>query len=223
VTKKYDLIVIGAGNAGLSVAATASKNGLKTLVIERNILPGGCATSFTRGRFEYESSLHELANVGTEENPGSVRQLFESWGADVNWINEENAFRVIADGEDGYDVTMPAGVEAFCDEMERQVPGSRDSVKALFKCAEKVEAALAYMSQGKPDPVVLMKEHTDFMRMASYSVDECLDALSMPKKAQNIIKTYWPYLGASTDNLDLAHYLLMMARSILQEALLCRL
>lgn len=214
MNKNYDIIVIGAGNAGLTAAATASKNGLRPLVVERNILPGGCATSFVRGRFEFESSLHELANVGTEENPGSVRQLFESYGAEVNWVNETNAFRVIADGEDGYDATMPAGIDAFCDEMERLVPQSRESVAALFKYAEKVEAALAYMSGGKVDPAVLMAEHSDFMRMASHSVDECLDALAMPKKAQNIIKTYWSYLGAATDKIDMAHYLLMMSRYI---------
>ena len=113
----YDVIVIGAGNAGLATAATTAQKGLKTLVIERNILPGGCATSFTRGRFEFESSLHELANVGTEQNPGSVRQFFESLGADVTCVNEENAFRVIAGGEDGYDATMPAGIAEFCDEI----------------------------------------------------------------------------------------------------------
>lgn len=212
--RKYDVIVVGAGNAGLAFAATATKNGLKTLVIERNILPGGCATSFVRGRFEFESSLHELANVGTEENPGSVRQLFKSYGADVNWVNEENAFRVIADGEDGYDVTMPAGVEAFADKMEQIVEGSRESVLALFDLAEKVNSAIGYMSQGKPDPMVMMKDHADFMRMASHSVDECLEALGMPEKAQNIVKTYWPYLGAATNKLDLAHYLMMVARYI---------
>lgn len=212
--QKYNVIVIGAGNAGLAFASTATKNGLKTLVIERNILPGGCATSFVRGRFEYESALHELANVGTEENPGAVRQLFKSYGADVNWVNEENAFRVIADGEDGYDVTMPAGVEAFADKMEQIVEGSRESVIALFDLAKKADAAVAYMSQGKPDPMVMMRDHVDFMRMASHSVDECLEALGMPKKAQNIVKTYWTYLGASTDKIDLAHYLMMVSRYI---------
>jgi len=212
--RKFDVIVIGAGNAGLAFASTATKNGLKTLVLERNILPGGCATSFVRGRFEYESSLHELANVGTKENPGTVRQLFESYGADVNWVNESNAFRVIADGEDGYDATMPAGIEAFADKMEQIVEDSRESVIALFDLAKKADAAIAYMSQGKPDPVVMMREHADFMRMASHSVDECLDALGMPEKAQNIVKTYWSYLGAATDKIDLAHYLIMMSRYI---------
>lgn len=67
---RYDVIVVGAGNAGLSAAAATSKGGLKTLLLERNILPGGCATSFCRGRFEFEASLHELANVGNKEQNG---------------------------------------------------------------------------------------------------------------------------------------------------------
>lgn len=214
VINNYDMIVIGAGNAGLVAAATACRAGLKVLLFERNSVPGGCATSFVRGRFEFEPSLHELANVGTAENPGSVRKLFESLGAEVKWYNEENAFRVIAQGEDGYDVTMPAGTEAFCDELERVVPGSRKSAVALFELAKKAEAAIGYMSMGKPDPAVMIQEHADFMRMSAYSVDECLNALDMPKKAQNIVKTYWPYLGAATDNLDMTHYLIMMSRYI---------
>ena len=212
--KKYDVIVIGAGNAGLTAAATAAKNGLKTLICERNIVPSGCATSFLRGRFEFEPSLHELSSVGTKENPGTVRKMFENFGADVNWINEKNAFRTIASGAEGYDATMPTGTEAFCNAMERIVPGSRASVEAFFECAQKSNAAVAYMSQGKPDPSVLMQEHSDFMRMASHSVDECLDGLGMPKKAQNIIKTYWCYLGAPTNKMDFAHYVMMVTRYI---------
>ncbi len=57
----YDVIVIGAGNGGLAAAATTAKMGLKTLLLERHNIPGGSATSFVRGRFEFEPSLHEMA------------------------------------------------------------------------------------------------------------------------------------------------------------------
>lgn len=40
--KKYDLIVIGAGPGGYEAAAYAAKNGLKTLLIERQHLGGAC-------------------------------------------------------------------------------------------------------------------------------------------------------------------------------------
>ena len=66
---KYDVIVVGAGNGGLAAAANTAKAGLKTLLLEKHNLPGGCATSFRRGRFEFEPSLHELCSVGTAENP----------------------------------------------------------------------------------------------------------------------------------------------------------
>ena len=43
---KYDAVVVGAGNAGLSAAIRMQLGGAKTLLIEQHNLPGGCATSF---------------------------------------------------------------------------------------------------------------------------------------------------------------------------------
>ncbi len=211
---RYDVIVVGAGNAGLSAAATTSMNGLKTLLLERNLVPGGSATSFCRGRFEFEASLHEMCNVGTKEQNGTFRELMALYGADVDWCIEKTAFRVIAETKQGYDITAPSGIEDFCQAIENEVPGSYDSVAAVFTLARKVDEALAYMSQGRLDPAVLAKEHTDFLRMASHSTDECLNALGMPKKAQDILKTYWPYLGAATDELDFAFYITVLNRYI---------
>lgn len=74
---KYDIAVVGAGNAGLVAAIECRKAGKKTLLIEQNNLPGGCATSFVRGRFEIEPSLHELCDYGPEDNPGGVRRLLD--------------------------------------------------------------------------------------------------------------------------------------------------
>ncbi len=211
---KYDVIIIGAGNAGLAAAVTLAKGGLKPLVIERNSVPGGCATSIRRGRFEFETSLHELANVGTAEAAGSIRKFFDGIGAEVEWCVEDTLFRVIADGEDGYDVTLPAGVDAFCDALERIAPGSRCGAEEFFRCIDKVNRAVAYLNGGRVDMQVLRSEHADFMRFASHSVDEVLGAIDMPEKARNILKTYWCYLGTPTRELDFAHYGMMMERYI---------
>ena len=62
----YDVVVIGAGNGGLSATAYLAQKGLKVLLLEQHNLPGGVATSFVRGRFEFETSLHELASFGPE-------------------------------------------------------------------------------------------------------------------------------------------------------------
>ncbi|MDD6276059.1 MAG: FAD-dependent oxidoreductase [Clostridia bacterium] len=70
--KTYDVIVIGAGNAGLTATLELLTKGKKVLLIEQHNIPGGCATSFCRGRFEIEPSLHELCGVGSAENPAAV-------------------------------------------------------------------------------------------------------------------------------------------------------
>ncbi len=160
MNRQYDVIVVGAGNGGLAAGGITSKNGLSTLVLERHNIPGGSATSFRRGRFEFETSLHELAEVGPNPFEGTVRQLFDELGAkDVEWHFEENAFRVVLPGEDGFDATLPTGEEAFADEMERQVPGSRESVKAVFELGRHAIEALEYLSKGMPDPAVLQSEY----------------------------------------------------------------
>ena len=74
--EKYDLVVIGAGNSGLMTACRASKLGLKVLVVERHCYPGGAATSFVRGRFEFEASLHEIPDMGEGEDRGELGKLF---------------------------------------------------------------------------------------------------------------------------------------------------
>ena len=50
--KKYDYIVVGAGLAGLSASLELALNEKKVLLIEQHNIPGGCSSSFCRGRFE---------------------------------------------------------------------------------------------------------------------------------------------------------------------------
>ena len=76
----YDVVVIGAGNGGLTSALTLAKNGLKVLLLEKHNIPGGCATSFIRGRFEFEVALHQLSGMGTDDRPGPLRELLRELG-----------------------------------------------------------------------------------------------------------------------------------------------
>lgn len=209
---QYDLIVVGAGNGGLVAAGVAAKNGLKTLVLEKHNLPGGCATSFIRGRFEFEPSLHELSGVGQPENRQYVYDILQEIGAEVDWRFEKNMFRTIVTGQDGYDVTVRGGIEGFCDSIEEAVPGCRKKIKALFKIAAKNEKAIDYVTKtkGNPNKLKMVLCYGDFLRCASHSVDEVEIALGIPEKARNIINTYWAYLGVPTDELNCMHYLNML-------------
>ena len=61
IKAEYDAVVVGAGNGGLTAAATLAGKGLKTLLLEQHNLPGGFATSFVRGGLSLLSLREILA------------------------------------------------------------------------------------------------------------------------------------------------------------------
>ena len=65
--KKYDLIVLGAGSGGLSVAAGACNLGLKVLMIEKNKLGGDCLWN---GCIPSKTLIHEAEKlmIAKQEN-----------------------------------------------------------------------------------------------------------------------------------------------------------
>lgn len=139
IVDNYDVVVIGAGNGGLSAAAYMAKHGKHVLVLEKHNAPGGCATSFVRGRFEFEATLHEMCQMGEGKNAGAVRKLLDGYGLEVDWVAVDEAFAsIVQDRENGFNVKMPVGVQAFINEMERQVPGSRDGMETVMELARMI-------------------------------------------------------------------------------------
>lgn len=99
---------------------------------------------------------------------------------------------------------MPFGVENFINAMEKYVPGSRPSMEKFFQLCKDIHSAQAYTNSvnGNTDSKVMLAEHDNFVRVGSYCVNEVLQTLKMPQKAQDILNAYWCYLGADGDNLS---------------------
>ncbi|MBQ3894889.1 MAG: NAD(P)/FAD-dependent oxidoreductase [Clostridia bacterium] len=203
----YDVIVIGAGNGGLAAASKLSAAGLKTVVLEKHNLPGGVATSFVRGRFEFEASLHELCDVGTEEEPRLVRNLFAGLGSDAAFVNEKNLFRTVVTGPDGYDVTLESG-EDFEKSLVKACPGCEKSIAKLKKVLANTSEALEYndAKNGNPNKLVMLMRYGKFLISAAHSLDDVLRSLGFDRRTRNVLETYWSYLGVPADELNSMHY-----------------
>lgn len=215
---KYDAVVVGAGNAGMSAAIQLALAGKKTLLIEQHNLPGGCASSFCRGRFEIEPSLHELCDVGPTSNPGDVRNIFDSYGVDIEWNEVGDCFRVISKYSDGspMDVTMPSGIDNFIAKLEEYVPGSKESVTKLFELFQEVLDGIAYItaSSGHADSNVLKAKYPNMLKTGAYPTNKVFKALKIPAKARDILSVYWSYLGVDMDHLAFIHYAAMVHKYV---------
>ena len=139
--KAYDVVVIGAGNGGLTAAIRVLQAGFSCLVVEKHNLPGGFATSFKRGRFEFEASLHELNDFGSAEEPGDIRILFRELDVEdkIDWIRIPEAYHLITTDKK-YDCVMPFGAQASKRARTTESePGSHPAERTdTFPCASAI-------------------------------------------------------------------------------------
>lgn len=206
--KQYDVIVIGGGNGGLASAATLAKKGKSVILFEKHNIPGGCGTSFRRGRFEFEVALHQLSHMGTEENPGPLRELFKRYGIldEINWIQIKELFRV--NFPDGTGLSLPAErkqcEEFLCKEFPSQADGIKKYFETVYKfCEEAAEFAVkSAKSTGEPGALkkAIMKAGFPklYPTLANYglkSTQEVLDEFFTDSKLQLALSAYWCFMG----------------------------
>ena len=170
---EYDVIVIGAGGAGLRAAIEAARSGAKTAIITKSLLgkahtvmaEGGCAAALTNAdpRDGWKVHFHDtmkgskwlanwrMAEYHAKEAPDRVREL-EQWGAvfdrtPKNLINQRNfgghTFPRLAHVGDA------TGLEIIRTLQERGIHEGIDifmeyTVRTLLKEGDRVTGCVAY-------------------------------------------------------------------------------
>ncbi|MGD1075064.1 MAG: FAD-dependent oxidoreductase [Thermodesulfovibrionales bacterium] len=95
---RYDLIIVGAGISGLSLAHYCAKSGVRTLVLEKNLKAGGC---FHSHRLEDGSGFWmELGSHTCYNSYGNLLGLMEDCGILGRLIKREKVgYRMLVDNQ----------------------------------------------------------------------------------------------------------------------------
>ena len=200
----FDAIVIGAGNAGLTAATALQRGGARTLLLERHNIPGGCATSFVRGEFEFEVALHQLSGMGTKKNPFIMRKIFTDLGImdQLNIVEERELYRLVLpsteNSEHEIDVTLPANIKALKKTLISHYPEEADNIEAYLTLCEKLslECFMALpRAQKMGDQKVLESSCPNYLKYGLTPSKDVLNEFFENKDLKAVIAAYWCYIG----------------------------
>jgi C-3',4' desaturase CrtD len=116
-----DVVVVGAGIAGLTAAALLAREGLAVQLLEAHRQSGGCAGTFRRGPWTFDVGATQVAGL---ETGGIHQRLFAHLGVPPPAASPLDPACVV-DLDDGLPpVWLARDPEAWRQERERQFPGS---------------------------------------------------------------------------------------------------
>jgi len=207
VIQKHDVIVVGAGLGGLSAATMLAQGGLHVLLLERHNIPGGYATSFVRGRYEFEVALHELSGIGPPGNRGSVYRYLEFLGmADkVEFLHTQNLYRAVFPE---LDITLPTGREAYEEALISAFPSEAGGIRKFLGRVFSFGRDFSRIARtgGRVNPVVVPFRYRHFFRYLPTTWGQVLHRDVKDPAARAVLSQYWGYVGLPPSEISFVYF-----------------
>ncbi|RJP78304.1 MAG: NAD(P)/FAD-dependent oxidoreductase [Desulfobacteraceae bacterium] len=201
----YDAVIIGAGNGGLTAGLTLARAGVKTLMLERHNIPGGCATSFVRGRFEFEVALHQLSGMGTESFPGPLRSMLKDLDMmkDLAFVQMENLYRAVLPGQ--MDITLKADRAEAIQALKAKFPQETSGIDGFFDlvwafCNQWIHVVIM------KDPEATSEKHPVYFQYALKDTQSVLDEFFKNPLLKSAVGIYWSYMGMPPSRLPFGDF-----------------
>lgn len=130
VNSSTDIIIIGAGIAGLAAGCYAQMNGYRTLIFELHNLPGGLCTAWERKGYVFDGCIHYLFGSGSRQ---PFYDLWEELGAvqGRRFVHHEELMRIT--GPDGKTLIVYSDPDRLEQHMKQLSPIDSSLIESFCK------------------------------------------------------------------------------------------
>ncbi len=183
-----DVLIVGAGMAGLTAAAYLSRAGLKVLLCEKESKTGGLVNSFEYKGFVFDGGIRAI------ENSGIVVPMLRQLGVEVEFLPSPVSIGI---GRDVARISSKDSLPVYQELLEKQFPKNKPDIAGIIRLLRQV---MGYMDvlYGIDNP--LFMDLTDLNYVSRTILPWALKyLLTMPK----LSKLYAPvdeYLAGFTKN-----------------------
>lgn len=134
--KHFDAAIIGAGFGGLGAALTLAEGGANVVVFETLVYPGGCASTFSRQGYRFESGATLFSGFGQG-------QLFRRWIDDHDLdVQFQPIDPVVTLRSQEFELPISRHREQFIDQFCALPQAPADDLRTFFSWQKKVADAL---------------------------------------------------------------------------------
>lgn len=129
-----DVIIIGAGVAGLTCACLLAKKGLKVLMIEKNPKVGGCCTSFQKDGFSFDLSVQ---SIGECQKGGRIWRLLKELDLldQIRFVPLEPAREYHFPDRKVY---QSSNLEVHIENLSSLFPGEKEGIEQVYRILGKI-------------------------------------------------------------------------------------
>jgi all-trans-retinol 13,14-reductase len=212
--KKYDVVVIGSGLAGLVSAAIMAKEGKRVCVVEKNEQIGGSLQTFKRDGVTFDTGVHYIGGL---EKGYNLYQIFNYLGImerlELVKMDEEG-FDVVLFGDDEQEYPYGMGYENFERILGDKFPDQKEAIHKY--CEEMMRICNNF-------PMYYLRSQGTYQDNTVFTqgVKEFIESITDNKKLQNVLAgTNLLYAGIADKTPLYIHALVV--NSYIESAMKCK-
>ena len=179
IKSKYDVIVLGAGIAGLICGTFLAKSGKKVLIIEQHSIPGGYCTSFKRKGFIFDAAVHHIGGCGKWSVVGRCLKALD---INIKFLQLDPMDSI---NFPSFSVDIPAEIDDYVDLLKKRFPSESEKLSLFFK--EFIGMYRATFST---------KRHKMLIKYQDFTYKEMLDSFFTDEQLKMVLSAQWGYIGS---------------------------